>query len=134
MTKEQRSVRIPDDLLPTLNRMMQDQGYENPGRFVSDIIRAYITCQTRPQRSPDDLRFETEMLRMRIDDLEERLMRKEEELSLLLSLWEQCPVREGEREVSPELDEKISNLLKNWYYDSERKDFSGADGGKQGHV
>lgn len=134
MTKKHIPVRIPDELLPALDNMMQDQGYDNPGRFASDIICAYISSRAGHQRSPDDLRFETEMLRMRVDDLTEQLRRKEEELSLLLSLWEQCPVREGEREVSPEVDEKISRLMKNWIDDSERKDFSGVNGGKPGHV
>jgi hypothetical protein len=134
MTKKHIPVRIPDELFPALDTMMQDQGYDNPGRFASDIICAYISSRAGHQRLPDDLRFETEMLRMRVDDLTDQLRRKEEELSLLLSLWEQCPVREGEREVSPEVDEKISRLMENWIDDSERKDFSGADGEKPGHV
>lgn len=128
MTEQHIPVRIPDELLPDLHALMQDQGYDNPGRFASDIICAYLSCRAGKECPPGDLRFEAEMLKMRVDDLTEHLRKKEEELSLLLSLWEQCPVMEGEREVSPEVDEKISRLLKNWFDESERKDFSGADG------
>ena len=134
MTEQHIPVRIPEEHLPALTTLMQDQGYDNPGNFASDIICAYLSCRAGKQCPPGEHRFETEMLRMRIDDLTERLQRKEEELSLLLSLWEQCPVRSGEREVSPEVDEKITLLLKNWFDDSERKDFSGADGEPPGQA
>ncbi|NYT08147.1 MAG: hypothetical protein GKC05_07840, partial [Methanomicrobiales archaeon] len=78
--------------------------------------------------------FESEILRRRVDELEQEIRRKDDQISVLLRLWEQCPLKEGEREVPPELEEKISSLLQNWYDDFERKDFSGADRDRPGRT
>jgi len=122
------------DLEEPIRKFSREHGCGVPDDLVNSALRMYIDTLQGGGTKGQDLAFENEILRRRIEDLEHQVRRKNEEISVLLKLWEQCPLKEGEREVPPELEEKISRLLQNWYFDSERKDFSGADGGKPGRM
>jgi hypothetical protein len=79
---------------------------------------------------------EIELLRMEIANLEEQLERKEKALSTLVDLFEECVLERDLKEdkEGTNTEDRVSQLISDWYYDSERRDQSGTDGGKPGHV
>ena len=125
---------LDPDLEEPIRQFSREQGCGVPDDLVNSAIRMFIDTLKGTGTKGQNLAYENEILRRRVEELEHQVRRKDEEISVLLRLWEQCPLKEGEREVPPELEEKISQLLQNWYFDSERKDFSGADGGKPGRM
>jgi hypothetical protein len=130
MTEDRICIMLDPELRDPLEGLAGEWGVRDTDDLVNAALRMYIDAVSGRIEAGADLRHEHQILRMRIQDLEQKIRKKDEEISVLLKLWEQCPLKEGEREVPPELEEKISQLLQNWYYDSERKDFSGANGGK----
>jgi hypothetical protein len=125
---------LDPDLEEPIRKFSRERGCGVPDDLVNSALRMFIDTLQGTGTKGQDLTFENEILRRRIGDLEQQILRKDEQISVLLRLWEQCPLKEGEREVPPQLEEKISRLLQNWYFDSERKDYSGADDGKQGRM
>jgi|GEM_PF-633168 len=134
MAEKPFCIILDSDLEDPIRQFSRERGSGVPDDLVNSALRMYIDILQGAGTKGQDLAFENEILRRRVEELEKQVRRKGEEISVLLKLWEQCPLKEGEREVPPELEEKISHLLQNWYYDSERKDFSGADGGKPGKM
>jgi hypothetical protein len=129
MVSQPFCIILDADLEDSIRNMATKRGSCTPEGLVNSAIRMYIDAMQGVGAEGRDLGYENEVLRSRVRELEKQVQRKDEHISVLLTLWQQCPVKEGEREVPPELEEKISRLLLNWYFDSERKDFSGADGG-----
>ncbi len=131
MTGTSRTIHIRAELRDTLCRMMENQGYTSFEEFVNDNLAACIACRTRHDQTPAGHTYEVEMLRMRIRELERIVKKKDEQITVLLELWEHCNVG-GEPapglEISPELEDRIGMIIRDWYYDVERKDHSGADG------
>ncbi len=132
MAEKPFCVLLDPNLEEPVRRYSREQGSGVPDDLVNSALRMFIDTLEGTGTPGKDLTFENEILRQRVGDLEQVIRRKDEEISVLLRLWEQCPLKGGEREVPPELEEKISRLLQNWYNDFERKDFSGADGSKPG--
>lgn len=125
-------VTIDPGVWEALIRLMEKEGSTSPDDFVNDALRIFIAAKTRRQRSADDLALEVESLNLKVEEQSEIIRRKDDEITVLLKLWEHCPIEEGEKarmERSPELEEKVARLLQNWYYDAERKDHSGTDRG-----
>jgi hypothetical protein len=119
------------DLEDPIRNMARKRENCTTDNLANSAIRMYIDAMQAPGAEGQDLVYENEVLHSRVKELEKQVQRKDEQISVLLTLWQQCPIKEGEREVPAELEEKISRLLRNWYFDSERKDFSGADGGSE---
>ena len=132
MAEPQLCVTIDPAIREALETLMEDEEMASPDDFVNDALRIYIAAQKHEHRSSEELKLEIEGLCRKNDELEEIIRRKDDEITVLLRLWEHCPINDDEKarmERSPELEEKVARLLKNWYYDSERKDHSGADSG-----
>lgn len=131
MTGASNPVLLRRELEATLRRMMENQEYASFDEFVNDNLAACVACRTRKDSTPAGQTYETEMLRMRIMELEGIIRKKDEQISVLLELWEHCKVQ-GEPapglEISPELEDRIGTIIRDWYYSVERKDHSGADG------
>ena len=132
MAEKPFCIVLDPDLEEPIRQFSRERGCGVPDDLVNSALRMYIDTLQGAGTKGQDLAYENEILHRRVGELEQGIRKKDEEISVLLRLWEQCPLKEGEREVPPELEEKISSLLQNWYFDSERKDFSGADGGKPG--
>ncbi len=134
MTDGSEQVRVKRDLIAILRETMKDQGYSNLEEYINDNLTACMACYSRKQPTPADLQHEAEMLRLRIRDLERIIRKKDDEITVLLRLWEHCTVN-GEPapglDISPELEDEIETVIRNWYYDVERKDHSGTDGARQ---
>lgn len=125
-------VTIDPALWEAIIRMMEKEGSSSPDEFVNDALRVYIAAKTSRKKSQQDLKLELESLHLKNEELSEIIRRKDDEITVLLKLWEHCPIEEGEKarmERTPELEEKVARMLKNWYYDAERKDHSGVDRG-----
>lgn len=134
MAEKPFCVVLDPDLEEPIREFSRKRGSGVPDDLVNSALRMYIDTLAGAETGGQDPVFVNEILRRRIGELEQDIRRKDEEISVLLRLWEQCPVKEGEREVPPEVEEKLSSLLRNWYNDFEKKDFSGADGGKPGKM
>lgn len=125
-------VTINKALRDALVRLMEKEGSTSPDDFVNDALRIFIAAKTRKHRTEEDLRLEIESLYLKNEELSGIIRRKDDEITVLLKLWEHCPIAESEKtrmERSPELEEKVASLLRNWYYDAERKNHSGTDSG-----
>ncbi len=126
-----RNIHLRDELQATLCRMMEDQGYTSLEEFVNDNLAACIACRTRSDHPPGGHTYDVELLRMRIRELERIIQKKDEQITVLLELWEHCKVN-GEPThslgITPDLEDRIDMIIRDWYYDVERKDHSGADG------
>ena len=104
--------------------VMKEDGIHSADRFISDIMRIHLASRKAAHDSPETLRADNEHLRLRIRDLEHIIHKKDDEITVLLKLWE---TRGTDEERSPELEEKVGKLIRDWYYESERKDYSAAD-------
>lgn len=125
-------VTINPGVWEALIQLMEKEGSTSPDDFVNDALRIFIAAKTRKPRTEQDLQLEIESLNLKMEEQSEIIRRKDDEITVLLKLWERCPIEEGEKarmERSPELEEKVARLLQNWYYDAERKDHSGTDSG-----
>ncbi|NYT21576.1 MAG: hypothetical protein GKC07_07235 [Methanomicrobiales archaeon] len=134
MAEKPFCVVLDPDLEEPILKYTRERGRELPDDLVNSALRMYIDTLQGTGTPGQEPAFESEILRRRVDELEQEIRRKDDQISVLLRLWEQCPLKEGEREVPPELEEKISSLLQNWYDDFERKDFSGADRDRPGRT
>jgi hypothetical protein len=103
---------------------MKEDGSHSADRFISDILQVHFTSRKSPHDSPETIQAENEHLRLRIRDLEHIISKKDDEITVLLKLWETCGT---DRDRSPELEEKVEKLIRDWYYETERKDYSAAD-------
>ncbi len=103
---------------------MKEDGTHSADRFISDSLRIYLGSRKTAHVSPETLRADNEHLRLRIRDLEHIINKKDDEITVLLKLWETSGTNE---ERSPALEEKVEKLIRDWYYESERKDYSAAD-------
>jgi hypothetical protein len=117
-------IALDPDLEEPVRQLSEKRGCGCPDDLVNSALRMYVDTLQGPGTKGQDLAFEIEILRRQVEELKQRIRRKDEEISVLLRLWEQCPLDKREREVPPEIEEKISRLLQNWYFNSERKDFS----------
>jgi len=125
-------VTINPALWEAIIQLMEKEGSTSPDDFVNDALRIFIAAKARKERTEQDLKLEIESLYLKNEELNEIIRRKDDEITVLLKLWEHCPIEESEKtrmERSPELEEKVARLLQNWYYDAERKDHSGTDRG-----
>ncbi|HON81243.1 MAG TPA: hypothetical protein PLN56_04035 [Methanoregulaceae archaeon] len=127
-------ITLDPDLEEPIRQHSRKQGCRTPDDLVNSALHMYIDTLRGAGASGKDLAFENQILRRRVGELEQEIQRKDEQISVLLRLWQQCPLKGGEREVPPELEEQISSLLQGWYNDFEKKDFSGADGGEPGRM
>lgn len=127
-------IMLDPDLEEPIRQQARKQGCSVPDELVNAALRMYVDTVQGTGTKGRALAFENEILQRKIGELEQELRRKDDQITILLKLWDQCPLKGGEREVPPELEEKISSLLQNWYNDFEKKDFSGADGGKPGRM
>jgi hypothetical protein len=125
---------LDPDLEEPIRKLTKRGGSKTPDSLVNSALRMFIDAVQGTRTIREDLAYENEILRRRMKELEQQIGQKDEKISVLLKLWEQCPMKKGERDVPPELEEKISRLLQDWYFETERKDFSGANGSKHGRV
>jgi hypothetical protein len=125
MTEDRICILLDPDLREPLETLAGEWGVRNTDELVNAALRMYIDAVSGRIEAGADLRHEHEILRMRIQDLEQKIRKKEEEISALLKLWEQCPP--GGKE-DRDVDEQVARIIRNWYNDAERKDYSGADG------
>jgi hypothetical protein len=137
MREKQIRVAIDPTLNDALERIIKSRCLESPEQCVNEILAIYIASFHGPPMHPvGDSASETELLRREIARLEELLERKERALSTLVDLFEEFVIERDRKEEGEATDteDRVSQLIKDWYYDAERKDQSGADGGKPGHV
>lgn len=130
-------VIIDPELNEALERITRDRCLESPEQCVNEIIGLYIASSSGTSVHPaGDPSRERELLRMKIAILEEQLERKEKALSTLVDLWEECVLERDiqEDEERTDTEDRVGRLIRDWYYDAERRDQSGTDGGKPGHI
>jgi len=135
MREQQIRVTIDPTLNTALEQIMKARQVETPGQCINELLElcsASLSPAEEPECDPDR---EIDRLRIKIAWLEEELERKEKALSTLVDLWEECVLdRTVKEDEMIELDDRINSLIRDWYFEAERKDQSGADGGKPGHV
>lgn len=136
MAEEEICVTIDPANTGAIRQMVQERKGETPDQCVNTVLELFLASQAAVARGGDDPVRANELLRLRIADLEHQLKKKDEALSILLDLWESCvmkreDVADGE---APDLDDRVARLIRDWYYDAERKDHSGTNGGAPGHV
>jgi len=136
MKEKQIRVTINPALNKALESITRERRVESPDRCINEILEIYIASLEIPEHPEDDPSCEIELLRMKIARLEEQLERKEKALSALVDLWEESFLERDmkEDEEIHETEDRASRLIREWYYDAERKDQSGVDGGKPGHI
>jgi len=136
MAQEEIRVTIDPAHTGAIRQMIQERTGDTPDQCVNTILEIYLASRAGEEQGRDDLGGINELLRLRIADLEHQLKKKEEALSVLLELWEHCIMKTEStpEEESRDIDDRVARLIRDWYYDSERKDHSGTDGGAPGHV
>lgn len=125
-------VTIQPAVWEALTKLMEKEGSTSPDDFVNDALRIFIAAKTRKKRAEEDLLLELESVNLKNEELHEIIRRKDDEITVLLKLWEHGPIEENKKarmERDPKLEEKVARLLENWYFESERKDHSGTDSG-----
>jgi hypothetical protein len=136
MTEKLIRITINPVLNEALENITSKRRMESHERCVNEILEIYIASLGITEQPADDPLREIELLRMKIAMLEEQLERKEKALSALVDLWEECILERDMKEEYEiiETEDRASRLIRDWYYDAERKDQSGADGGGPGHI
>lgn len=136
MTGKQIRITIHPPLTEALESITIERRAESPERCVNEILEIYIASLGISEHPVDNPLHEIELLRMKVAVLEEQLERKEKALSALVDLWEECVLERDmkEEEEIHETEDRASRLIREWYYDAERKDHSGVDGGNPGHI
>jgi len=135
MNEKQIRITIDPALNETLEHIMNIRNVHNPDQCIGEVLELYSASLGPVDSIEGDADHEREVLRMKIAWLEELLERKERALATLVDLWEECVLDRQAREEEPtDIDDRISQLIRDWYFDAERRDHSGADGGKPGHV
>jgi len=135
MADEEIHVTIDPAYTAAIRQLIQEQMGDTPDRCVNTILRIFLASRAATVKSSDDPARVNELLRLRIADLEHQLKKKDDALSVLLDLWESCVMKREDvaEEVSPDVDDRVARLIRDWYYDTERKDHSGTNGGPPGH-
>ena len=135
MREQQIRITIDPTRYTALEQIMKARRVESPEQCINELLElcsASLSPAEEPERDPER---ELERLRIKMAWLEDELERKERALSTLVDLWEECVLdRTVKEDEMNELDDRINSLIRDWYFDAERKDQSGADGGKPGHV
>jgi hypothetical protein len=137
MRAQQIRITLNPALNEPLERITRSRCLESLDQCVNEILQIYIASSSGPSVHPaGDSSREIELLRMEIANLEEQLERKEKALSTLVDLFEECVLERDLKEdkEGTNTEDRVSQLISDWYYDSERRDQSGTDGGKPGHV
>ena len=137
MREKQIRVTIYPALIEALERITSERRLGSPERCVNEILEIYIAALGKSEHPVDhDPLHEIELLRMKVAVLEDQLERKEKALSALADLWEECVLERDIKEEEKIIDteDRASRLIREWYYDAERKDQSGVDGGNPGHI
>ncbi|MDD1707846.1 MAG: hypothetical protein LUQ33_01575 [Methanoregulaceae archaeon] len=135
MREQQIRVTINPTLNTALEQIMKARRVESPEQCINELLKLCYASLSPAEEPECDPEREIERLRIKMTWLEEQLERKEKALSTLVDLWEECVIdRTVKEDEMNELDDRINSLIRDWYFDAERKDQSGADGGKPGHV
>jgi hypothetical protein len=135
MREQQIRVTIDPTLNTALEQIMKARRVESSEQCINELLELCYASLSPAEEPECDLEREIERLRIKMAWLEEQLERKEKALSTLVDLWEECVLDRTVNETETnELDDRISSIIRDWYFDAERKDQSGADGGKPGHV
>jgi hypothetical protein len=95
---------------------------------IRDILLVYFGYQEG--KSAEEPCDQQDYLQLRIESLKTALKRKDQEISALLEMWHMMLGKEAETLTPDEkkmMEEKIAQIQRDWYYDQERRDFSGAD-------
>jgi hypothetical protein len=135
MREQTICVTIDPTLNTALEQIMKARRVESPGQCINELVKLCYASVSPAEEPECDPEREIERLRIKTTWLEEQLERKEKALLTLMDLWEECVLDQkvNEEEMN-ELDDRISSIIRDWYFDAERRDQSGADGGKFGHV
>jgi hypothetical protein len=123
------SIRIPGSLAALLEKEAQKTGITDIATLVSEILSSYL-LHRREGSLPPETCNQQDYLNLRIESLQAALKKKDQEISALLELWHIRLGKEGETLTPDEkklLEKKISDIQRDWYFDTERRDFSGAD-------
>lgn len=136
MTEKRIRITINPALNQALESITSERRVESPEACVNEILEIYIASLGISDHPVEEPSHEIELLRMKISVLEEQLERKERALSALVDLWEEFVLERDTKEDEEiiETEDRASRLIRDWYYDAERKDQSGVDGGKPGHI
>jgi len=135
MREQQIRVTINPTLNTALEQIMKARRVESPEQCINELLKLCYASLSPAEEPECDPEREIERLRIKMTWLEEQLEWKEKALSTLVDLWEECVIdRTVKEDEMNELDDRINSLIRDWYFDAERKDQSGADGGKPGHV
>ena len=135
MAHEEIQVTIDPAYTAAIRRLIQEQRGESPDQCINTILGIFLASETATAEASDDPARVNELLRLRIADLEHQLRKKDDALSVMLDLWESCVMKreEAAEEVSSDVDDRVARLIRDWYYDTERKDHSGTNGDVHGH-
>jgi hypothetical protein len=128
-------VTIDPTLNTALEQIMIARRVESPEQCINELLELCYASLSPAEEPECDPEREIERLRIKVTWLEEQLELKEKALSTLVELWEECVLdRTVKEDEMNDLEDRINSLMRDWYFDAERKDQSGADGGKPGHV
>jgi hypothetical protein len=122
------SLIVNEPLASLLKDEMRKRGETDAATLIRDILLSYFEDSgSKSQEGPGDRQ---EYLELRVEGLKTALKRKDQEISALLEMWHMRLGKEGgtlTREEEKVMEEKIAQIQRDWYYDQERRDFSGAD-------
>jgi hypothetical protein len=122
------SLCVNEPLASLLEDEMRKRGETDAATLIKDILFSYF--EHREAKSPEGPGDQQEYLELRVEGLKAALIRKDQEISALLEMWHMRLGKEGETltlEEKKMMEEKIAQIQRDWYYDQERRDFSGAD-------
>jgi hypothetical protein len=123
------SIRVHEPLASLLEDEMLKRGETDAATLIRDILFSYFEHRGG-EKSPEEPGNQQEYLTLRIEGLKSALKKKDQEISALLEMWHIRLGKEGET-LTPrekrEMEEKIAQIQRDWYFDQERRDFSGAD-------
>jgi hypothetical protein len=135
MRQQQIRVTIDPTLNTALEQIMIARRVESPEQCINELLELFYASLSPAEEPECDPEREIARLRIKVTWLEEQLDLKEKALSTLVELWEECVLdRTVKEDEMNDLEDRINSLMRDWYFDAERKDQSGADGGKPGHV
>jgi hypothetical protein len=135
MREQQIRVTIDPTLNSALEQIMTARRVESVEQCINELLELCYASLSPAEEQECDPDREIARLRIKVTWLEEQLELKEKALSTLVELWEECVLdRTVKEDEMNDLEDRINSLMRDWYFDAERKDQSGADGGKPGHV
>jgi hypothetical protein len=120
---------IPEPLALLLEKEALKRGKADTAPLIREILSSYF-AHRREEVPKEEMCDQQEYLKLRVESLQAALKKKDREISALLELWHIRLGKEGET-LTPEekrmMEKKIGEIQHDWYYDMERRDFSGAD-------